>query len=386
MDRNIATRHVGEIPALTMVRFAAAFGVLLFHSARLAMPEGMLRNIASSGYSGVALFFILSGFILTYVYHHRPQTSLRDFYLGRVARIYPVYVFAWLLFAVCFVREAANSGISTPYAAKAASVYGGLSLVLVQAWLPGVAARWNWPGWSLSVETLFYALFPLFLIYSAGLSRRAIVTWLVGAAVANVVLQWAIGATLDRPFLVGSPFQTTLSDSIGHFPLFNLPRFIMGIALARLFIAGVRVESVGTWLVIVGALTLATLAAGQEDSHWGPIRRDMLLAPEFAALIYLLALYQGSAAGPWGRLGVLLGRASYALYIVQTPIGRLYWGNLGYGEHDTIGGFLMFAVIVIAVSVAIHLWIEVPAEKVLKRWLITARRGSTEVPATGRLA
>src|SRR6476661_1182191 len=89
------------LPALTGVRFFAAFYVVLFHFTLwyFAAAPQWVRNIVSSGYVGVDLFFVLSGFVLTYTYlvpgaSHVPR---REFWVARIARIYPMYLVALAL-------------------------------------------------------------------------------------------------------------------------------------------------------------------------------------------------------------------------------------------------------------------------------------------------
>lgn len=385
-QREIATHNSGEIPALTSARFVAAFGVLWYHYGRATVPEGPLLNIVSSGYSGVSFFFVLSGFILTYVYHAKALTEpgqLPNFYLRRFARIYPVYLVAWLLFGISFVVE---SAASPAYIAKNVGLFGGLSLALMQSWVPGAPERWNWPGWSLSVEAVFYALFPLLLTASARLSTRAVIQWLVAALFANAIWQEAIGALMGKHMLVGSPLETPISGYLTYLPLCNLSLFITGIAVGRLYLSGVRVKRPALWLSLVAALTLATLAAGASPADsLRFVRRDALLAPEFAALIYLLASVRVTCESWAGRASVLLGRASYALYIIQVPAWNLTWWLVNHGNRPrSLDAVSAFAVIAVGLSILVHLGIEVPAERAIKQWW--KRRRKASVSAIGAQA
>jgi peptidoglycan/LPS O-acetylase OafA/YrhL len=88
------------LPVLTAIRFFAAADVVLYHSEfRSEIHNQFLQGIASSGYDAVTLFFVLSGFIITYVYW--PISSNRSlahpingFLKARFARIVPAYILA----------------------------------------------------------------------------------------------------------------------------------------------------------------------------------------------------------------------------------------------------------------------------------------------------
>ena len=91
-----------RIDALTSMRFFAAMYVVLFHSvtgfAVRQHASKWLVLFLGHGYLAVSLFFILSGFVLTYNYAERwGKVTFRDFMLARLARIYPVYLLALLL-------------------------------------------------------------------------------------------------------------------------------------------------------------------------------------------------------------------------------------------------------------------------------------------------
>lgn len=371
MNRTSDSRQAGEIPALTMTRFAAALGVLWFHYGKTAMPEGPLRNIVGSGYNGVPFFFILSGFILTYVYNERVQSGfirLRDFYVRRVARIYPIYVLAWALFGIYVLIEALSSNAPTYYSIKTNGFFGGLSLFLLQSWIPGAPEHWNWPSWSLSVEALFYALFPFLLAVAARLSLRSVSRCLIAMLLANIVLQWIADSLLDTPILAGSVLETKLGAYLGNLPLMSLPLFVIGIMLGRLYIAGITIKHAHLWLFLVITISIATLAAGPMNHH-GIVYRDMLLPSEFAALIYLLAIVRGTAHTWLGKTAVLLGQASYSLYIIQVPVWGLIWWGLGrQSPHSPqLSIVLAYTVGVTALSIGIHLVVEMPMERLIKR-------------------
>lgn len=151
------TSSVVRLDSLTGLRFFAAFVVYGLH-----VQYGGMRYIFGQGSIGVSFFFILSGTVLAWSW--RPTDRARDFYRRRVARIYPVYVVAFLLGIV--VTRAVGEG----YHGLGAGLLG---IFLLQAWVPDVHTYFalNGVSWSLSVEAFFYLLFPL-------LVTRVIEHWL----------------------------------------------------------------------------------------------------------------------------------------------------------------------------------------------------------------
>ncbi len=78
-----------EIPALTSLRFFAALWVVLFHIREFGLWRGGItpyRAVVQLGYLGVSFFFVLSGFILVYVYAGR-EVPKRLFWQARFARV-----------------------------------------------------------------------------------------------------------------------------------------------------------------------------------------------------------------------------------------------------------------------------------------------------------
>ena len=112
----MSDQQQGQLPALTSLRFIAAFAVLLLHYRDLLgpLPDGVFRAIVGGQY-GVTFFFILSGFILTYRYHDWFAGGVTDgrywrFQRYRIARIYPVYILGLLLDTPWHLLERAQAG------------------------------------------------------------------------------------------------------------------------------------------------------------------------------------------------------------------------------------------------------------------------------------
>lgn len=153
-----------EISALTGLRFVAAFLVFVFHvnmRTKMLFLPWPVYNIVSHGAFGVTVFFILSGFLLTYSHvKDFPDCQLRGaryqawFMYKRIARIYPAYLAGLLLFAGVYALFNDWPKLNTLVP----------NLLMVQAAIPSISMAWYGSGsWSVSIEIFFYLFFPLLL-------------------------------------------------------------------------------------------------------------------------------------------------------------------------------------------------------------------------------
>ena len=151
------------LPALTSLRFFAAFGIVLFHSrGYFGIPKD--AEWVFWGKQPVSFFFILSGFILYYSYQSLDGIEgATRFYRARIARIWPLHALTMIMaVGLAFVPEAEFLPLewdwTTPFAALA-------NLLMIHSWIP----LWEMPGtfnevsWSISIELFFYLIFPLAL-------------------------------------------------------------------------------------------------------------------------------------------------------------------------------------------------------------------------------
>ena len=98
-----------------------------------------------TGYVAVSVFFVLSGFVLSYNYDlgkRWPPSAVWRFAAARFARVYPAY-FLGILLILPFMLLRAAKGV-TDLATQA--FFGLLSVMLLQSWNPWAALTWNTPG------------------------------------------------------------------------------------------------------------------------------------------------------------------------------------------------------------------------------------------------
>ena len=303
------TAHRASLPALTGIRFLAAMYIVFYHSklSGFLTTHGLTPagNIIANGQLAVLLFFVLSGFILSYTYEGQIERwpQKRRFWEARVARIWPLYLFSLLCSSL------ANH--TTPRLS-----YAVATLFMVQAWSPtnvGMAASWNFVCWTLSTEVLFYLIFPP---VQAWLERRSSVVQASALAVAM---------SIGIAFATGS---ISYSDTHGirHIPLavLHIPDFLIGVCLGNLYLrrrAAARREGLtGPLLPGRGLFTwLAILSSFYLLSHLGS-RYTTWTEATFAAIIFGLAIERSWAqrflASHALRIG---GQISYGIYLLQWP-------------------------------------------------------------------
>lgn len=358
-----------RLPALTSLRFFAAFHVVIFHflAMQIIRGPGWYQKLSSIGYVGVSFFFVLSGFILVYTYAGRPMI-LKDFWRARFARIYPAYAFSLLITGPWFFFAVLTMDVPFFAWAKAhLKLTSGLVVSLLQAWVPQAALSWNPVAWSLSVEAFFYLLFPVLLVFLVRRSQPQL--FLIAAG------SWLVTLTLSGTYVLRNPDHLTVvnADVFGAFwlnalkfnPLARLPEFLLGMACGFLFLRSQRESKLALPLVLSGIAAFAVVVGFSNVIPY-PILHTALLGPAFAAIVYGLALRPSWSGFLENRLLVLCGDASYSLYLLHSMImGMFFHDRTGQVQHQTFLGVLVFVLLVLTISAFVYRFIEEPLRRKL---------------------
>jgi peptidoglycan/LPS O-acetylase OafA/YrhL len=342
------------------------------------------RNVVAAGYTGVSLFFVLSGFVLAYTYLERgdiQRIERRMFWAARFARVYPVYLVSLLVALPAFagliiIRDGALLGPETSPGKIALT-----TLTLTHAWSWTTAWQWNSPGWSLSAEAFFYCMFPLIvppllrqargrLLFTAG------ALWLLALLPPVLYLlchaDGGIAASRDGILM-----------SVKFNPVLRIPEFAMGVVLGKLFLERPAAQSNSRWAGWMSETAAGVIVALLAMSPALPfiLLHNGLLAPAFGLLIFGLACGRGPLARILSHPGLLLlGEASYALYLLHQP---LWWWvtTLKYVsalDRQPASFFVGYVVITLLASVVVLQLVEKPCRKALRQKLAP---GVNEAPA-----
>lgn len=313
---------------------------------------------------GVTFFFILSGFILNHSYARRlleEKTSCRDFFLARIARIFPLHLLTLVI--ALPITIFGSTKISGTLAASLTA-----NIALVQAFVPDVAWHFsfNSPSWSLSVEMFFYALFPSLIL----LRNR----WLWTLVAVTILAKFALPADHFLQYI---------------FPPLRLADFTLGILLQRWFMrqgpVSDRFATLAQTTSVLGLAVFIVFASGIQQ--WA--RYDIYYLLPMAGLVLSFAWQNGALANAISKRGwLLLGEASFALYLIHSLIiryGEKIRSTMFPGMHPVAD--LVVAVAYIAASVTISIilfkFYEVPAKRfVLSR--LTRLQLPGRVPALNK--
>jgi peptidoglycan/LPS O-acetylase OafA/YrhL len=381
-----------EIRPLTGLRAIAAGWVVLHHawaltpSANWAAVQEPFRPLLATGWLGVDLFFVLSGFVLTHTYLRKlgPRPGLRpaaSFYWNRLSRVWPTWVVVTLAFTGFLLVKHLTVGGTHLHEGAQPSIDPATmvkNLLMVQAWdrpLPYATGPVG-PGWSLSAEWLAYCAFPLVVLVLFRLRRCPAVV--LGAAAVLAALPFAAGVVANA----NHDFSWSWLVRIGG-------GFLAG-AFTALCVARIRVTphtgrrasivAGGAIVFVLVVIWWGVLVASRDGGDYAG-----LASLAFPVLVGALAL---ADAGPARFLAkdwvVMGGRISFALYLVHECLFEVFWTAMdvvpALGPESRWQGLAAPLVVVSTVPAAYLLWrfVEEPARRAMRD--LTRRRGRSSVP------
>lgn len=280
------------ISSIQFLRAAAALMVVWYHASFFANKfGGYTFSVTNGGAAGVDIFFVISGFIITYVTRANTMSPL-DFMVRRIIRIAPPY---WLYTSITVAIL-----LSMP-SAFAHLKFDGQHvlfsyLMLLSANNAGAIGTVLGVGWSICYEFYFYLLFAMFMFVP---KRHA----LFGMSFVIV-----LGAILK--YFVASP--PLFSVALSALPL----EFLAGCLLAKLYIRGIFLPKMSAIIAIVmgftgiywaGAIEVVTA----EADSW----RVLYFGLPAVFLVAGFLSLEGLGLAKFPKFVTGIGDASYSLYL-----------------------------------------------------------------------
>ena len=319
-----SNRYNNRNSGIDVLRGLAILSVILLHvNIRVpfnqtfigdAMPDSIYKIVFWSGYYGVCMFFVISGFLITtsslQKWNSLGNVSPRGFYAMRFARIMPLLLLLLLVLSILHLSGIRGFVINSERMSLGEAVFAALTfhinwLEITKGYLPGA---WD-VLWSLSIEETFYLFFPLVLL----LLRK----------------EWQF-AILTLAFLVISPFARTIWFT--HYGLAEADHnhFAYLDALALGCIAAVitkRVEFKKNQLLLLGIIGAFLMSSILFFRRWTPVHELSKIALNVTVLsigtafvlIWMQKRFTNGLQRPSRLTGWLrfMGRNSYEVYLTH---------------------------------------------------------------------
>ena len=382
-----------QLPALTGIRFFAIFHIFLHHlwavhhylGGEGGIVEGIfplfndapvwLISFMANGWVSTSLFFLLSGFMLGWLYWDEQgglRGSKKRFWLLRFARIYPVHLLVLVILLGLKMPGLIAEGQSMLFLLSSAIATG----LLVQAWVPQWIPPWNWPAWTISVLAFLYLLMPYLLRPLSRLSADRRRLWLGLMPVIAVIPGCFYVAVLN----FGVPWSGERERLFSNNPLVWLPWFIAGLLLSRL----VKVNdhqpakaSLVAWGDLALLLVLAISLVNDISWYLIPFIKFGLLMPLYFLVVRDLALGNGLFARLYSLpLLRFLGDAGFSIFIWQSVIMTLAFMSLHQGLSIGPHQFWVAVVLILAIAIASNHLLEKPMARWIRRRTSAVKRNN----------
>jgi peptidoglycan/LPS O-acetylase OafA/YrhL len=330
-----------EIRKLNTLRGIAALMVAVSHYSLVA-NGGDNEVIKGNGQLGVMIFFILSGFLMSFLYLNKEfnRTSVKKYAIARFARVVPLFL--CVVFASYFLHLAGIEGVLYKIP-NISSLFAHLTLVYGSSIL-----------WTIPAEIQFYISF-LFLWFI--FDKRAVFLWvLISIIYISIVVS-------GYPTFIGGFF-----DSYYLFTLFrSLPYFLVGIIFGQLYINWSPPESLRSNAFILAFLLVIllypdvyTFIFGYEHKMWKDMGVLAILSLSFFLIVFFVP---DDSPLMCNRLGDFLGKTSYSIYLLHLPIAMAL---KSYAQNSPSIYFPVFISLVLLASYLSFSYIENPSRRIIR--------------------
>jgi peptidoglycan/LPS O-acetylase OafA/YrhL len=338
------------LPNITFIRFIAALWIVFFHFG-LKVPNidefNLILSIVSNGFQAVTFFYVLSGFIMAYLYYNASLNNKFNFlkyWRARFARIYPAYCVALLLTFLIFL----NWGFRLNYNLCISELF------CLQTWFHFKDPYYNFPDWSISVEFFFYLCFPFLLKYFVKLNFRSL-------SIITFVF-WALTQI----------FYNALTDSVQktiiNLPLLHLSIFIIGVYGGIIYfryrtqIDNFSKIKLYLLFIFISSVFISFHILTETKENVG------LFSPLFLLLIVMLVSDNTKFTRIFSnKISNYLGTISYSMYIFQYPIyifSKMFADKIEVNTQS-LSFLISYILILIFGSMLTHKFIEKPFRKLI---------------------
>jgi peptidoglycan/LPS O-acetylase OafA/YrhL len=372
-----------HLPGLNGLRALAALSVFGVHFNQIVQLDGdlgpfNLYRLLSNGDHAVSLFLSLSGFLLSLPFWNRlvsgkPLPSIRNYLIRRLTRILPAYyVVLTVLVLLSGLWRVPGARVDILLHYTFLFNYTEFSIFSIDP-----------PFWTLAVEMQLYLLLPVLFVLGRRLSERKL-CWIFGAV---AILAYGLHCWLIHvvSHVVPWPYDPVLTwirpngAVLNHSVLANMPHFLMGVLMARLFLHVKQLDfshrkrqlicELLFWLCLMGTLVLL-------GSGWDRYGRLPNGAYGFPSVPFMLAVMIVTI--PFTRMARFcmdsfilrtLGMISFGVYIIHMPVLIHLDHIMTQRGVDVIKQWPLFACATLAITCLLALVSYLVVERPCLRWM-----------------
>jgi len=349
--------HRFQLNLLQAFRGVAALIVVIHHicaSTKEYFQVVLFNDFFKSGWNGVDFFFVLSGFIITYVHFDdiKKQSNIFKFFFKRLIRIYPIY---WLISSIALVSILVTGKLSV----QTDFIHIVKSYLLIQHEVGpflGVA-------WSLIYEVFFYIAFGICILIGYKFVRYIIPAWFIITLMLNLthshMIEHIYFSNFILEFLMGC-FTCYVYYSI----LDKIIRY------DKLVLTSGILLFISTWIVSY----FVTFALKNS------LESRMLYGVASSLIILGAALIDTKKTTSVNKYLLAIGNASYVLYLIHplflAGIYKFLYSHHEVLSHSSMAYYLItlaITLLIIVCSMYFHILIEKPILKILSYSTLKAR-------------
>lgn len=343
-----------HLNGLEVMRYLLGIYIVLYHTFNYEGMSKWLRVPVEMGFIATSSFFILSGFILSYVYLSGNGTSniilketKKSFITKRLANLYPIHIFS-LLFTLVVVYVVSVIQISPKdtlasirYVMYDSNNYTPIeklhhfmsntemflaflmNATLTQSWNP-YYLTFNAPAWSISTLFFMYILFPYIAPYLSKLKRPVL-----ALLITNLVY-----IALPIIFIINSWFDMPFTGILNRNPIARLPEFISGILLCNLYFylkdRNIDLNSFKVRAYMIAFMSICFYLSSillhnpdwitkEGNASYYLLHNGLILIPECVLVLFFTTLKL-----PKSKILMWLGGASLPLFALHIPIYLIF--------------------------------------------------------------
>ncbi len=327
--------------SLQLFRGLAALGVVFYHTAQktneyVSEIPVWINSVFECGFIGVDFFFVLSGFIIlkAHIDDEKSAESLKNFCIKRFVRIFPPY---WPVSIALLISYSFLYGFCR-------GAGGELSMLSSFFLLPDNVPPSLSVAWTLIHEVMFYLVFCLFFI-SNRIFFYFLICWIFFICA-------SLSTTTINHF---SPFVERFLNPI------NL-EFLMGMGVA--YFARKISNRYGIFIIFSSAVVLILLLCWPQSLEY-----RILFGVPFSGMVLGAVMMESKLSFTLPKWLVLIGDASYSIYLIHNPLVALTSRQLSRLSNFTSWncGILVGVFSSVVIGILYHLTIEKPLVRVFRR-------------------